>query len=72
LGLLEEDLFGEENHHHDGCHCGDTLYELVCPSCGEEINIDESLLAAGKMECPSCGENLEFSFEEDDVPDDAE
>lgn len=39
-------------------------YELICPTCGEKIVLDEDLLAAGGMKCPACGEELEFDYSE--------
>ena len=52
------------------------LYDVICPSCGEEITIDEELLQAGSIVCPNCGELLEFDLSEengaDAAPDAAE
>ena len=47
------------------------LYQLVCPTCEEEIIIDEDVLAKGSMKCPACGEDLEFDLTElvDEVED---
>ena len=42
------------------------LYDVVCPSCGEEITLDEELLQAGSIICPSCGELLEFDLSGDE------
>ena len=42
------------------------VYDLTCPSCGEEITIDEETLAEGSIKCPVCGELLEFELEGDD------
>jgi len=51
----------------DECDCGchDDMISVECPSCGEEIVLDESILDAGKLECPSCGEKLELEFDEE-------
>ena len=38
------------------------LYQLICPTCEEEIIIDEDVLAKGSMKCPACGEDLEFDL----------
>lgn len=38
------------------------LFEVVCPSCGEEIFVDEETLEMGDIECPACGEELEFDL----------
>ena len=40
------------------------LYQLVCPTCEEEIIVDEDVLAKGSMKCPACGEDLEFDLSE--------
>ena len=47
------------------------LYQLVCPTCEEEIIVDEDVLAKGSMKCPACGEDLEFDLTElvDEVED---
>ncbi len=36
------------------------LYQILCPTCEEEIFIDEGTLELGAMKCPACGEDLEF------------
>jgi len=41
------------------------LYDVICPSCGEEITLDEELLRQGSTVCPICGELLEFDMSED-------
>ena len=43
----------------------EVLYEVKCPTCGEEITIDEQMLDEGSTVCPNCGEELEFDLEED-------
>lgn len=40
------------------------LYQLTCPTCEEEIIVDEDVLAKGSMKCPACGEDLEFDLSE--------
>ena len=39
------------------------LYEVKCPTCGEEITIDEQMLDEGSTVCPNCGEELEFDLD---------
>ncbi len=41
----------------------ETLYEVRCPSCGEEIVLDEDMIEAGGIHCPQCKEHLEFDVE---------
>ncbi len=47
----------------------ETFYELVCPTCGEEIVLDEDVLVEGEMKCPACGEELEFDLSELEAED---
>lgn len=44
-----------------------TLYEAQCPTCGEYVTFEESVLEQGGIQCPACGETLEFEL---DVPED--
>ena len=41
------------------------FFELQCPSCHNEITIDEGMLALGSVSCPGCSETLEFDMEEE-------
>lgn len=56
----------------DNCCCddGDFMVSVECPACGEEIVVDESILAVGKLECPACGEKLEIEVDDEDYEDD--
>ncbi len=38
------------------------LYQVVCPTCGEVIYLDEDMLEAGSISCGACGEELEFDL----------
>ena len=49
----------------------DEMYEVCCPSCGDTILLNDSILEEGSMECPNCGETLEFDYD-DLVIEDAE
>lgn len=39
------------------------FYEVKCPSCNNEITIDEEVLDLGSIECPNCKETLEFDLD---------
>lgn len=39
------------------------FYEVRCPSCDNEITIDEDVLDLGSIECPNCKETLEFDLD---------
>ena len=69
LANLEEDFYDDCDDECDCdcdcCDCDDDLYEVVCPSCNEEICIEGSVLDEGGMICPNCGETLEFDFDDE-------
>ncbi len=44
------------------CDCDCYYYSVVCPTCNETIELDESLVGKGGIVCPSCGEELEFEL----------
>ena len=71
LDCIEEDLDNIDDYlldEDDEDDFGDdeVLYEVKCPTCGEEITIDEQMLDEGSTVCPNCGEELEFDLEEDE------
>jgi hypothetical protein len=83
--LFGDDDDDDEEDDEDGCSCGDDdcgcedddcccedddcAYEVTCPSCGEDIVIEEADLEKGSITCPKCSEKLEFEFDEDDEDD---
>lgn len=44
------------------------VYDVTCPSCGEEISFDEETLEKGSITCPKCGEILEFDLDDGEIP----
>lgn len=59
LTALTEDIVAED----DGSELQaeeEDLYQVICPTCGEIIYLDEALLAEGSIVCHACGEELEF------------
>ena len=78
LNTLEEDFYEAWDEDEDcdcGCDCCDCdeeYYDVTCPSCGEDFEVDEDTLLDGGVECPACGEHLEFDFDEDEESDDEE
>ena len=62
---LEEDIYADEDEFEDEEE-DDDIYSVICPTCNEEIYLDESLLDQGGIKCPACGEELEFDFGEDE------
>lgn len=47
------------------CNCDDDCYEVVCPTCGDTIELTLEMVEEGSIECPGCGELLEFDIEEE-------
>ena len=40
----------------------DDLYQVICPTCGEVIYLDEQMLEEGSIVCNACGEELEIDL----------
>lgn len=74
---VEDALYEEDDD--DFCNCDDEdyfddydefddedepLYEVECPTCGDTICLDESMLCEGEIDCPNCGEKLEFDLDD--------
>ena len=38
-------------------------FEVDCPNCGEELIIDDEVIAAGVIDCPNCGEKFALSMD---------
>ena len=54
---------GDDELEYDG-----VIYDVTCPSCGEEISFDEDTLEKGSITCPKCGELLEFELDNGELP----
>ena len=76
LGDVEEEVFGIEDDDDDEDDESDfdgVQYECRCPTCGDTIYLDESLVEEGSIDCPNCGEKLEFDYDGlDDFKDNEE
>lgn len=86
LAEVEDEVFGEcdgcDCDCDDDCCCGeccdcedddeDCTYEVVCPTCGDTIELNDLMLEDGSVECPNCGELLEFDFDEEEIAEDEE
>lgn len=70
LSDVEEAVF-DEDEDEDDCCCDDDedFFEVECPNCGAEIDIDEDILDASTVECPSCGEKFVIDLCDDDECD---
>lgn len=61
LSDVEEVVFGEDEDDAD-----EDFFEVECPSCGADIEIDEDVLAAGVVECPGCGEKFAIDLTDEE------
>ena len=59
LTALTEDFIAEDESDEFAIE-DEELYQVICPTCGEVIYLDEDLLAEGSTVCHACGEELEF------------
>lgn len=80
LGGVEEYLFTEEDEDdedededddidlddEDDEESDEDIYALDCPSCGETIYLNESLLDETDILCPNCHEPISFDIEPDE------
>ena len=64
----DDDDYDEDDEDDEDYDFGEeeAIYEVTCPTCGEQIEVPEAVLIEGSMKCPKCGEDLEFDFDEDD------
>lgn len=64
LSDVEEIVYDEDE---DDCGCGDDdFFEVECPNCGAEIDIDEDILDEGTVVCPACGEKFVIDLCDDE------
>ena len=63
LADVESVVFDEDEDDED---YDDDWFEVECPSCGEELVIDDEALAAGEVECPACGSRFAMELTDDE------
>jgi len=71
LGELEEDYYEfDDDDDCDDCDeeydSEDEFYEVICPTCGDTICLDQEMIEEGSINCPNCNESLEFDFDEEE------
>ena len=65
---LEEAVFDDEDEEDGDFGDGDgeeDFFEIPCPTCGEDLLVDDEALAAGVVDCPVCGGKFALSFEDE-------
>lgn len=67
---LEEAVFDDEDEEDGDFDGEEDFFEIPCPTCGEDLLVDDEALAAGVVDCPACGGKFALSFEdEEDGPE---
>ena len=61
LADVEELVYDEDEDDID-----EDFFEVECPTCGAEIDIDADILAAGVVECPSCGDKFAIDLSDEE------
>lgn len=62
LSDVEEVVFDEDGED----DFDEDFFEVECPSCGADIEIDADVLAAGVVECPGCGEKFAIDLSDEE------
>lgn len=61
-----EDIVYEDMDDECQCGCNDGYYEVKCPTCGTDIEVDNEAFESMKLECPNCGEKIEIELDEEE------
>ncbi|HIY21487.1 MAG TPA: hypothetical protein H9841_06270 [Candidatus Flavonifractor merdigallinarum] len=66
-----EKVVYEDDEDDDECCCcededdEDDFFEVECPSCGEDLVIDDEVLESGVVECPNCKGKFALELSDD-------
>ena len=63
LSDVEEIVYDEDDE--DDYDDDDDFFEVECPTCGETLVIDESVLDEGSVQCPNCKEKFAIDLSDD-------
>jgi ribosomal protein S27E len=67
---LEDAVFDDEDEEdaefEDYDDLDEDFFEIPCPTCGEDLVVDDEALAAGVVDCPACGGKFALSFEDEE------
>ena len=68
LDALEDAVFDDEDEDGGGFDdLDEDFFEIPCPSCGEDLTVDDEALAAGVVDCPACGGKFALSFDDENI-----
>ena len=63
LADVESVVYGEDEDEDEDYD--DDWFEVECPTCGEELVIDDEALAAGEVQCPNCETRFALDLSDD-------
>jgi len=68
LGDIEEDFYDldDEDDDYEELSTDDEFYEVICPTCGDTICLNQEMIEEGSINCPNCDETLEFDFDDEE------
>ena len=70
VAVLEDSVYDEDGDEDDWGSFdeedSEDFFEIPCPTCGEDLVVDDEALAAGVVDCPVCGGKFALSFEDED------
>lgn len=63
ISAVTEDFLAVDDEEEDAAlEADEDLYQVVCPTCGEVLYLDQDMLETGSIVCGACGEELEFDL----------
>lgn len=65
---LEDEVYGDE----DDFDLDEDFFEIPCPTCGEDLIVDDEALEAGVVDCPACGTKFALSLEDEGDEEDGD
>lgn len=68
VSMLEDAVYGEDEDDDDWDdeEEDEDFFEIPCPTCGEDLIVDDEVLEAGVVDCPACGTKFALSLEDGD------
>lgn len=63
ISAVTEDFLAADDEDEDFVlEAEEDLYQVICPTCGEVLYLNQDMLETGSIVCGACGEELEFDL----------
>lgn len=63
ISAVTEDFLAADDEDEDfALEAEEDLYQVICPTCGEVLYLNQDMLETGSIVCGACGEKLEFDL----------